>query len=131
MNRQDYVNLVTGLYKAVGINTAPDPAVNHVSVAGSTVGLVYDDASAPNTLFVYVDLGNPARPDLDHRLLICNAAIGSEANGLGHFARWEDSGSVIYRVAMPVTPATKPAELADAIVRHQAAAHNQFQQVCS
>lgn len=131
MNRQDYVHLVTGLYKAVGIHTPPDPAVNHVSVAGSTVGLVYDDAAAPNTLFVYVDLGNPARPDLDHQLLSCNATLGSEADGLGHFARWEESGSVIYRVAMPVSTATQRSELAEAIARHQAVAHSQLQQLCS
>lgn len=131
MTHQDYVNLIAGLFKTAGVTGTPDAAVNHLSVAGSTIGLIYDESQAPNTVFVFVDLGNPNRADLDHRLLLSNAAIAGESAGFGHFARWEDTGSVIYRAALPVTPKTTPNELGQAISAFKAAAHERFQQVSS
>lgn len=78
-------------------------------------------------LFLYVDLG-AASLDIDRQLLWANAALPAEADGLGCFCKWKDSGTVAYRSHLHVgsTP-MKGSDLATAIVRAVAVAKSQLQ----
>jgi hypothetical protein len=127
MKKQDYINLIADLYNAVGIHNAkPDERVNHVDVENHTVGVLFDEAQAPNTLFLYVDLG-AASLNIDAKLLWANAAVPTELDGLGCFCKWHD-GAVSYRshVLLDGKP-FKGADLATSIVRAVAVAKNQLQ----
>lgn len=127
MKKQDYINLIADLYNAVGIHNAkPDERVNHVDVENHTVGVLFDEVQAPNTLFLYVDLG-AASLNIDAELLRANAAVPTELDGLGCFCKWQD-GAVSYRshVLLDGKP-FKGADLATSIVRAVAVAKNQLQ----
>lgn len=128
MKKQDYLNLVTDFYKSVGIqNQKPDDLANHVDIEGHTVGVLFDEAQAPDTLFIYVDLG-AASLGIDRQLLWANAALPAEADGLGCFCKWKDSGTVAYRSHLHVGAAPmKGADLATAIMRTVAVAKAQLQ----
>lgn len=128
MKKQDYLNLVTDFYKSVGIqNQKPDDLANHVDIEGHTVGVLFDEAQAPDTLFIYVDLG-AASLGIDRQLLWANAALPAEADGLGCFCKWKDCGTVAYRAHLHVGAAPmKGADLATAIVRTVAVAKAQLQ----
>lgn len=128
MKKQDYLNLVTDFYKSVGIqNQKPDDLANHVDIEGHTVGVLFDEEQAPDTLFIYVDLG-AASLGIDRQLLWANAALPAEADGLGCFCKWRDSGTVAYRSHLHVgTAPMKGADLATAIVRTVAVAKAQLQ----
>lgn len=127
MKKQDYLNLVTDLYKCVGIqNQKPDELANHLDVEGHTVGVVFDETQAPDTLFLYVDLG-AASLGIEHRLLWANAALPSQADGLGCFCKWKDTGSVVYRTHLHAGTPMKGPDLANAIVRMVAAAKTNLQ----
>jgi hypothetical protein len=53
MKKQDYLNLVTDFYKSVGLSDLkPDDMANHVDVEGHTVGVLFDVAQGPVTLFL-------------------------------------------------------------------------------
>ena len=128
MKKQDYVALITDLYASVGIkNAKPDEMANHVDIEGHTVGVLFDETEAPNTLFIYVDLG-AASLGIDRQLLWANAAVPAEADGLGCFCRWKDGGSVAYRAHLHLDgKPMKGADLATAIVRAVAVAKSQLQ----
>ena len=120
----DLANSPLGIFgKAVA---KPDERVNHVDVENHTVGVLFDEAQAPNTLFLYVDLG-AASLNIDAKLLWANAAVPTELDGLGCFCKWHD-GAVSYRshVLLDGKP-FKGADLATSIVRAVAVAKNQLQ----
>ena len=128
MKKQDYLNLVTDFYKSVGLSDLkPDDMANHVDVEGHNIGVLFDEAQAPDTLFLYVDLG-AASLDIERQLLWANAALPAQADGLGCFCKWKDSGTVSYRAHLHVgaTP-MKGSDLATAIVRTVAVAKTQLQ----
>ena len=107
MKKQDYETLMGALYKALGAKDAkPADSVNSFEMAGHSVAVVFDEDHAPDTLIVLVDVGANAL-NVDRALLEYNAAIPSQADGMGCYARWPDTGSVVYRTQWPYTAATK------------------------
>jgi hypothetical protein len=127
MKKQDYLTLITDFYNAVGIkNEKPDDMANHVDIEGHTVGVLFDENQAPDTLFIYVDLG-AASLDIEPKLLWANAAMPSQADGLGCFCKWKDSGSVVYRTHLHTGTPIKGADLANAVVRMVAVAKTHLQ----
>lgn len=127
MNKQEYLSLVTDLFKTVGIQEPkPDDMANHVDVEGHTVGVLFDESQAPDTLFLYVDLG-AASLSINNRLLMANAALPAQADGLGCFCKWQDSDTVAYRAHLHLDgKPMKGADLANAIVRAVAVAKSQL-----
>jgi|JI8StandDraft_2_1071088.scaffolds.fasta_scaffold304375_2 hypothetical protein len=107
MTKDEYKALMGALYKALGAtHGAPNDSVNSFEIGGHSVAVVFDEAHAPDTLIVLVDVGASAL-SVDRALLEYNAAIPSQADGMGCYARWPDTGSVVYRTQWPYTAATK------------------------
>ncbi|MEJ7686623.1 MAG: hypothetical protein WKG52_06280 [Variovorax sp.] len=118
MKRDDYLKILTQLHAAIGVHEAvTDQPTHQFAIGGRTVALAYDDVHAPETLFLFVDLGKVAGAATSAEALKFNAAVGSEADGFGYFAQWPATTSMVYRAQLHLTQATKGADLAAAIAR--------------
>lgn len=112
MKKQEYVTLVSALYKNLGIaGAAPSDGLNSFEIGTHGVALMFDETEAPDTVFILVDVGAKAL-NIDRALLEFNAAIPSTADGHGCYARWPETGNVVYRAHWPFTAASKPEDLA-------------------
>lgn len=129
MTKQDYLKLVTELMANLGLHgQKPDDMANNFELEGHAVGLAFDEAQAPNTLFVYMDLGASSVAQIERKLLDANAAMLAEADGLGCFGRWKDTGSIVYRAQLRFTTTTRAGELTQDILRVFTSARSQLQQ---
>ncbi|MDP3810378.1 hypothetical protein [Hydrogenophaga sp.] len=117
MKKQEYVSLVSSLYKALGIAGAtPSDGLNSFEIGTHGVALMFDETEAPDTIFILVNVGARAL-DIDRSLLEFNAAIPSTADGHGCYARWPGTGDVVYRAQWPFTATAKAEDLAKSMAQ--------------
>lgn len=117
MKKQEYVTLVSSLYKNLGIAGAtPSDSLNSFEIGTHGVALVFDEVESPDTIFILVNVGASAL-DIDRALLEFNAALPSTADGHGCYARWPDTGDVVYRAQWPFTTTSKAEDLASSMAQ--------------
>lgn len=117
MKKQEYVALVSNLYKNLGIAGAtPSDSLNSFELGTHGVALLFDETEAPDTIFILVNVGARAL-DIDRALLEFNAAMPSTADGHGCYARWPETGDVVYRAQWPFTPTSRAEDLASSMAQ--------------
>jgi len=130
MIKLDYLRTVQELCEQVGIDTRSSVAdTQHLEVDGVTIGLLYDEDIAPNTLGLYIDLGAVHDAETRMRLLEYNAFLQPESAAAGHFAILPGAGSVAYRVNTPFTASIGGETLATIITDCLQSARNSFDSV--
>ncbi|HSY28219.1 MAG TPA: CesT family type III secretion system chaperone [Burkholderiaceae bacterium] len=98
---ETYRRVIQEWCDASGMSPWATDANMHVDINDTTIGLIYAADQAPDTLFVFVDLGVFEHPDLHRHMLELNMLIDPNKNG--QFALHPESGGVVYRVDLPLT----------------------------
>lgn len=100
MNDDTYARIIRELCDFMSL---PDPsallATQHLNIGETTVALMHDATAAPDTLFVYFDLGPiPAamRQRVHEGMLRSN--LRPDADALGHFGVHPDTGHAVWHV---------------------------------
>ena len=102
---------------------SPD-ADMHVEIENALVGLIYDEAGAPDVLQVFVDLG-AMYPDFYKRVLELNMSL--DWHYAAFFALHSETGTLTYRACLPLEVETRGAELSARISELISAARTRLQ----
>ena len=97
--------------------------------ADTVVGLIYDEELAPRILCLHLDLGRVEQVDLYRELLEANMLIAAPETG--YFAVHPNSGSIVYRVNLPLTSDVDGGHLAGVILDFLELAQGKLSQILS
>lgn len=123
MTPTEYRNLIQDLCNEIDLHPWEQVAdAQHLDIDGVTVGLIHDEAAAPDTISVHFDLGAPNGPRIVHGLMEYNAIRPASDVGAGHFAILPSDGNVVYRIDMQWNSSLNGIELASRIGRQLDAA---------
>lgn len=109
MNAQCYSRVIDAWCAATGMTRWDPDAIMHVDIDGTTVAMMYDEASLPDMLVCHFDLGSIEQADLHRQLLQKNLLMGALPGG--RFGVHPDSGHVIFSQEVPLTEDTPGGEL--------------------
>jgi hypothetical protein len=109
-----YTRVIGELCEALGMHDATGLAESqHLQFGETTVALMHDPDSAPDTLFVYVDLG--PLPEHERALVhegMLRANVRPDAETLGHFGLHPSTGHATWVVRLRGLDKLRGADLA-------------------
>ena len=114
MKDDRYLRIIAELCEALGLPDASDLAESqHLQFGDTTVALVHDHDEAPDTLFVYLDLGPLPREQraLLHEGML-RANVRPDGDSLGHFGVHPGSGHAAWVVRVRGLDELRGADLA-------------------
>jgi len=102
MNSRDYKQLITDLCTTVGLTSMQSVIDSqHITIAGMTVGLIFDEKISSSRLFIYIDLGALAEgreSELQRAMLTSN--VRADGAATGHFGIHPTTGNAVYHIRL-------------------------------
>ena len=117
MHEKQHQRLIEEMCAHVGIDDAAEIVRSrHIAVDGTVVGMTFQEGAERSSLLLHYDLGAFPQPGIEKKLLQLNA---SAMCGAGEcFGLHLESGSVVYRTQLDLTPNDSGADLAGSISSH-------------
>ena len=120
MNNKDYKQLITDLCSTVGLaSTQSVIDSQHLTIAGMTVGLIFDEKISPNRLFIYIDLGSLVEgreAELQRSMLTSN--VRADGAATGHFGIHPTTGNAVYHIRLAFNAELTGVDLAQFLSYH-------------